>query len=248
MSPITRWLVPAICLLTGGGAFAGTEIQLVPVADNTMFQEDSTYSNGAGRQFFCGRNTGGLLRRALLRFDVSAIPPGAQILDATLRLTVWRGRMTSTVAIHRLLEDWGEAGSDAGEPGGFGAPADTGDATWEHRFYPDDHWSTPGGVYVSTESASRVVGTSGSHEWTSTGLIADVQAWVDGSATNFGWICVGDEATDQSAKAFDSREYPSSGVRPRLTITYEVPVAAADPFPNRSWSVIKSHYRPIPAR
>ena len=230
-------------LLAAGSTASAVEIELIPVADNTMFQEDSTVSNGAGPQFYCGRTNDGLLRRALIRFDFTEIPAGAQIEDVSLRLTLWRARLTSDVTMHRVLADWGEAGSNSGSPGGYGAPAESGDATWVHRFYPDDSWSTPGGEYEPAVSAVQTVGLSGSYTWTGAGLVDDVQAWVSGTSPNFGWMLGGDEFVDQSAKAFDSREYGSSGSRPRLTVTYTVPVTAAEPIVPRTWSAVKSLHR-----
>ena len=55
-------------------------------------------------------------------------------------------------------------------------------------------------------------------------MVVDVQSWLD-SGSNFGWILVGDEGTDGSAKGFSSREDGTAANRPQLTIDFTtVPV------------------------
>ena len=80
------------------------------------------------------------------------------------------------------------------------------DATWIHRFYDGsskppppnpNHWTTPGGDFNPTASASRSVGANGSYTWGSTAqLAADVQSWLDNPASNFGWLVKGPEVQD----------------------------------------------------
>jgi hypothetical protein len=72
----------------------------------------------------------------------------------------------------------GEGASNAGDPGGMGAPAVVNDATWVHTFYNTGFWIAPGGDSSSTISATRGVSGNGAYTWSGSGLIADVQAWV----------------------------------------------------------------------
>ena len=53
-------------------------------------------------------------------------------------------------------------------------------------------------------------------------MVADVQAWLDDPSTNFGWIVVGDETQNETAKRFLTVESTSNGGadRPSLTITF----------------------------
>jgi NADPH:quinone reductase-like Zn-dependent oxidoreductase len=95
-----------------------------------------------------------------------------------------------TVSLKKMNASWGEGPSTA--YGGGGAPSADGDVTWLHRFYPNTLWSTAGGQFSSTTSASRSVGGQGYYTWTTTAqLVADVQGWLDNSATNFGWLVQG---------------------------------------------------------
>ena len=53
-------------------------------------------------------------------------------------------------------------------------------------------------------------------------MVADVQAWLDDPSGNFGWIVVGNEAKNQTAKRFDSKEGGTTANRPVLTVTFTV--------------------------
>lgn len=193
------------------------EITLVPSRDNSIYSDFPNNSNGAG-DLFAGRiQSGDGVRRALLQFDLDEVPAGSQIIDATLSLTV---NMTTTgsfdFSLHRLLRDWGEAGSFGT---GTGGPAQTGDATWSNAFHPGDAWSAAGGDFVSSASATTAVGALGQYQWTSPQLADDVQQWLDNPDQNHGWILLGNEATP-SAKRIHSSESGNSGARPALTIHY----------------------------
>jgi hypothetical protein len=77
----------------------------------------------------------------------------------------------------------------------------------------------PGGDFQPTASASTQVGSTGLYQWSSEQMTADVQAWVNDGATNFGWILVGDESASKTAKRFDTKE-SDSGIKPVLTIEF----------------------------
>src|SRR5262245_55242781 len=125
-------------------AASATPIETVTLGatqDNTLFSTETT-SNGAGDAVFSGRTGevagGGTRQRALLIFDVAAaVPAGSTILSATLTLTLIAappGAAAQVHSLHRVLADWGEGSSAAF--GGQGAPAQPGDATWLHAFFP----------------------------------------------------------------------------------------------------------------
>lgn len=215
--------------LTGAPVWSGT-LTLNPFQDNSMYEELPSASNGAGSFLFGGNTTFLNARRALLQFDVSRIPSGMTVTSATLEIKCNQSPLINTASqdfdVHRLTADWGEAGSDAGDPGGMGAPAQNGDATWTERFYDQDMpWDIPGGDYVASSSASASVGICTAVApvnavFSSAGLVADVQAWVDDVSSNHGWILIGNETA--LAKRFDSRNH-SPGVRPALEIEFEPP-------------------------
>ncbi len=206
---------------------------LLASKDNSLFEDSAgALSSGAGEFLYAGQTISAGSRRALIAFDASEIPTGSTITEATLRLTVSKAARNTTdtapFALHRLTSDWGEGTSDAGNPGGRGAPATTGDATWLHTLFSSDTWSTPGGDFVSTASATADVGGDGTMAaWSSAGMAADVQAWVSDPSSNFGWIIIGDETINPTGRRFNSRDnFGSLLVRPSLEVVYEP--AAAD--------------------
>ncbi len=214
---------------------SAAEVVLTPSRDNTVYEEYPDNSNGAG-YLFAGRAGGGGIRRSLLRFDVAAaLPAGAQIESATLRLHVSRTQVPDSLpaALHRALADWGEAGSNGGERAGAGAAAQPGDATWSHRFYAKPQiWSAPGANFETAPSVSGAIGGIGFHSLSSAQAAADVQAWLDSPASNFGWVLRGDESSAGDARRIDSREHGTAANRPTLTVIYTA--AAPAPMP-RVW-------------
>lgn len=206
-------------------------LTVVASKDNTMHGFVSTgNSNGLGFHIFAGNTASNSPRRALLAFDLSAIPPGSTIVNATLTLNFSRGQQNGTqqIVIHRLISDWGEGTSVAPGSEGGGTAATIGDATWIYRFFDTNAWLTPGGDFEPIPSASTTVGsTLGRYSWMSTQVTADVQGWVDTPGSNFGWVVIGNEASPQTAKRFDSKDNNNPAVRPTLSIEFTPPVSTA---------------------
>src|SRR5882724_10778020 len=197
-------------------------ISIFPSKDNTLYEYDPAegdHSNGAGFHFFAGENGMGELRRGALAFDIAgSVPPGSTITAVSLSMNM---SMTPagalTVELHKLLADWGEGISHAPMGEGDGAPATPNDATWRHRFFDTVFWTTQGGDFSATVSASQSVGGIGQYTWNSAQMVADVQSWLDNPASNFGWLVLGDETAIATAKRFDTRESASP---PVLTIQF----------------------------
>ncbi len=206
-------------------SLSADQVALVSVADNSLIEDPlAAYSAGAAQYFFAGRvgvNGGGYLRRGALRFDVSSIPAGATINAVSLKMFCSAAGLTTShpVALKKFLKSWGEGTSVAF--GGGGADATANDVTWFMRFYPGQPWLTPGGEFSTVTSATKNISGIAFYTWTTTpALVSDVQGWLNNRATNFGWCVVGNEATLQSAKRFDSRESTAVSARPLLTVTY----------------------------
>ncbi len=226
-----------------GPALADT-VSLQPSKDNTLFEpiaQDGFQdrSDGAGPTMFTGKvkdadadpgtGTRPAVRRAVLAFNIAGnIPAGATIDSVQLTLYADKVKLTTSfnVGLYRLLADWGEGTSNTGNSQqGRGEPPTPGDATWHHTFYPDQFWSIPGGDYSLTASATRTVGNTGFYTWGSTsGLVADVQSWLNNPSQNFGWIIIGTESTTETSKRFGTRENTgqTGGVswKPTLVVNY----------------------------
>lgn len=220
-------------------------VTLFAVKDNTLYQNATgQLSNGSGLHFFAGKTTTTVpsdqrIRRGLIAFDVSSIPAGSTITSVTLTLHMSRTISgPQNIQMRRVLADWGEGSSGAGRGEGGGAPSTTNDATWVHRFFNTANWTTPGGDFSATVSATTSVNQIGNYTWSGAGLVADVQAWVNGTASNFGWILLGNETPIATAKRFDSSEHSTIGFRPSLAVEYMATAVEA-----HTWSVIKRLYR-----
>jgi spore coat protein A len=238
--PTTVRVICAAILLSFAGLAHADTVTLQPIRDNTLFepiQKDNLEdrSNGAGTTMFTGRtkdadnaNGQAAVRRAVIAFDIagSGIPAGSTIDSVTLNLSCIKAKLNTNfdVRLHELLSDWGEGASDtSNSQQGRGETPATGDATWRHTFYDTQFWTTPGGDYVGTASATTPVGNQGSYTWGSTsGMVADVQNWLDNPAQNFGWILIGDESQIETAKQFATHENTTDGgiFKPELVVNY----------------------------
>lgn len=226
----------AMILTLSISAHAQTTVSVPAAADTTLYQDSAgELGNGSGAHFFAGDTVRGLgARRGLIRFDVaSAVPSGATITHVELRLNCSRNNsIADVVTLHRVLNAWGEGISDAGTPGGAGAQAEIGDATWLHRSYPSVLWNTVGGDFDPAVSASAPLvdglAAVGPVVWASTpASVADVQSWLDTPAQNFGWLLLGSTIPGATAHRFDTRENPTPSVRPALSVTYTLPAPGA---------------------
>lgn len=208
------------------GVAAGDTVTIGAIKDNTLYQDAAgALSNGVGAALFAGQSGQGLTRRGLLAFDIAgSVPAGSTITGVTLRLNLSQSNAgTADVGLHRVLANWGEGTSSAGSGGGgSGAAATVGDATWLHTFFNTSFWANAGGDFSPGASAVTTVGATGSYLWSSPGMIADVQSWLDSPAASFGWLLKGNEVGSGTARRFDSREAALIN-RPSLLIEYTVP-------------------------
>lgn len=197
---------------------AQTTVSVTSSRDNSIYEENTGNSNGTGDLFF-GRTNGGNLRRSLILFDIAAaIPAGATITDVSFDYNVLApgNRPDSNVSFHRALADWGEGGSLSA--GGQGVAAQANDATWAQSFFGSTNWTNAGGDFDATASDSFLIGSAGAASAQLTGLVDDVQSFLDNPGNNFGWFLLGDEINNQSARRISSRE--SASGQPTLQITF----------------------------
>lgn len=234
----------ALALALGSSTSQAATTIIGAVKDNTIFQSNSLNSAGGWVGIAAGTNGMGAPRRGLIAFDIAgSLPSGSTVTSA--QLTLYLGNAPNSdshnIGLHKLTRDWGEGTANNSSPSisgtGQGALAGPGDATWSHAMLDSVPWTTAGAVGDFNAVASASTSVSGPVDtpftWNSTpALVADVQSWLDASATNFGWALINeDEETIRSLKTFYSREATqnSSGVansldaawRPSLVITYE---------------------------
>ena len=200
---------------------------LGPNADNTIYQDATNNSNGAGTDIYVGRTlgTGGTLaRRGLLRFNLPAsgtVPANSTITAATVSLTFSQALNTGsqTIGFHRVTSNWTEGTTNGGAQGA--AALSGGGATWANRITPGTAWTTAGGDFNPSATSTLIAGAGLSGSGTTGSLVTDVQAWVNGTS-NFGWLLQGNEAVVQTVKKFASRE--GSAGTPVLSVTFTRPL------------------------
>lgn len=216
--PHTLKAIPYCKVEDGGGKGAALTInfqvksnerivRIIADKDNTINSNSPEGNDGASVVFRTGRtgeSGGNRLQRALLHFDLSSIPPGSRIDSAILTLHVLRtGGAATGVALHKVTSEWNELAS-----------------TWSHAIFPGTPWTTPGGDFEPTATASTGDVPS-SRSIVISNLTGDIQSWVNDSSSNFGWVLkVTDEEITHSAKLIASREQPSEIYRPSLHIVY----------------------------
>ena len=139
-----------------------------PIKDNTLYQyvpAEGDRSNALGNHFFAGETGMGELRRGVLAFDIAGnIPAGSTILGVTLSLNMSRTgvRYSSNRRAAQAARRLGRRNVRGTWRRRQGAPATTNDATWRHRFFDTIFWTTEGGDFSGTVSASQSVGAVGS--------------------------------------------------------------------------------------
>ncbi len=232
---LAKYVVLAVSVVWIPVADVRADVVAVRAAkDNTIFGESNSLSNGDGDHFFSGTTGVGNVRRGLIAFDVAAnVPAGSIINSVTMTLSMSRtSGSPEFVSLHRLLTDWGEGTSHASGNEGGGALVTNNDATWLYARYnssspgSSDFWTTLGGDFEAFPSGTQTIIDVAVYTWnSSTGMVSDVQGWLDSPATNFGWALIGNEKNGGSSKRFDSKDNTNPGVRPELTIDYTPPSA-----------------------
>ena len=232
-----RYISVLLPFVLAAPARAGV-VTILTDRDQTLFESSiGCCSSGAGVYLYVGDLANGNINRGLVHFDVAGqVPAGSTIVSVRLDLNLSRSRVgAENMLLHRVLQDWGEAGSDSGSAGqtmsGLGAPAQAGDATWQHTSLPNAFWNNPGGDFVLQPSATVLMEGAagiGTQSFESAGMVDDVQAWLDDPASNFGWmIRAEDEFVARSARRFDSRESGDPSITPRIEVHYTGPVGAS---------------------
>lgn len=197
-----------------------------------MFEANPIFNLG-GTSLVSGTNQRFSRSRAMFRFDLATLPPGAVISAAEVALSVTTrpdpdqhgGPMNSDFNLHRLLVSWGEGTGSLTT----GSVAQLGDATWNERHYGIASWASPGALigvdYVEAPSATTFVSNLGPYLWETTNtLVDDVKTWQADPSTAFGFILVSqNENSLGTGRRFGSKEQPGGSVLPaQLTVTYTV--------------------------
>ena len=140
---------------------------------------------------------------ALVRFDLSEIPPDSEIVEARLFLYHYSGS-EEQISIHRMLKNWTESGA------AWRKPCEACDPWWQG-------WSQ--GNYASSPTFSQQV--TGKGQWFDWDVTGDVKVFLEGTS-NHGWFLKSAEAagTDSTSVNFYSKESNNPTLRPYLQVRY----------------------------
>lgn len=197
---------------------ANAEIQLThltsPVS-TVNYLETGNYGNGN-------------LARSLWKFDLSSIPSNATIQSAVIEgYTPYEDDTTGSgipTSAYRMLSNWTQSGATWSNSGGVASnTALTPSATNQAVYY--------GNIDPPTSPSYLTDG-----QWNVT---TDVQAMVQGTEPNYGWVMVGPES-GSNAEYFrwyddsyvDSGGKALSGPQTSLLVTYTVPTQGSAPLPD----------------
>lgn len=174
------------CLLLGAPAAFGQAFQN-PAAD-TRLEEAQPATNFGSATELKVRNLSGNHIRSLFKYDLSAIPPGANVTRAEVRLRVTTADTSGDpVNVYRVTDAWTES-----------------TATWNNTGSDFD---------AATIYGSFVPDSTG---WVWVDIMPLVQSWVCGHFANEGFMLVATSGGVEST--YSSREWGNQGHRPRLYV------------------------------
>jgi len=189
--------------------------------DTTIRKDTATFNYGISSYAMINA-TGAAQARGLIKFDLSSIPSNATISSATLTLYCSSEQTTAdvTAKIHRSLVAYFEGAKDGAAPDG-GQDG----STWNLRNANGSvAWVGGAGGAAGSDYATDVtvsVSITAPSAFYDFNVLADVQAFVAGTATNLGWWVVhGNESA--SWKTFSSSTAGAAN-RPKLVVEYTVP-------------------------
>ncbi|MGE5183803.1 MAG: DNRLRE domain-containing protein [Acidobacteriota bacterium] len=197
---------PAGSTLVSFGERTGSTHMSVTI-DTGLSATQQTFNYGAEDSVTSSPTSTGLVR-----FDLSALPTGTTVDGATLHLAVDTALASGTAQLYAVLESWTE-GTAMGAAGVANYTTRTAGTPWTTA------GAAPPGSRATTLLASFTPAAVNTDTVIplSTAGIAQVQAWIDGPSTNFGFAVV--VASGGGAWAFITRETTSANLRPQLELS-----------------------------
>ena len=171
------------------------------VKDAYIRQSSPTSNQGLLGSMVVDRETGDL-QRALVQFDLSAIPANAVVVSAALKLEASAIGGALNTSAYQLQQSWTETG-----------------VTWNESS-SGVNWSVAGGAYNAVALDTVSTGAAGQHRWDATSL---AQAWVAGTQPNHGLMVASPDGGGDRRATYMSRE---GAAGPVFEIVYIVPNTA----------------------
>ena len=200
--------------------------------DTAIGENAPTFSWGGASSMRVGWQPSAKAFRGLIQFDLSSIPANATVVSATLALICVNEDSADDidVAAHRSLVQWYE-GDGVGS-----APPSADGSVWSYRNYNGSvAWAGgagggSGSDYAAGASATTTITQASDTEF-GWDVSSDVQNFVDGTYTNYGWWLIPSAYAGLNAKYF-ATSGDFSARYPKLTVIYIVMVGSAA-FPRR---------------
>ncbi|MGQ9733046.1 MAG: DNRLRE domain-containing protein [Candidatus Zipacnadales bacterium] len=196
MARFPRWFVLGISLavLMAENAFVPVwaEVSTFNAVADTYCNEGAASTNyGSDTAMRVGNYPGGKLRRALVRFKLTSMPPTATVVKATLKLHVRNLFQDSDrIRVHRTMTSWTENG-----------------VTWAN--FPDFDPTLVGATSVTTSNVPIEIDVT-----------KLVQLWVAKPTTNRGCVLQGTNLPNPRAVLLATREFGEAAKRPKLVVEY----------------------------
>jgi hypothetical protein len=168
--------------------------------DSYLDQWSPNTSHGSALEVQARDTSGAKPKRPILKFDLSSIPAGSQVVTATMGLYLTQSSVNPvTTSVHRVTAPWTQDST-----------------TWNER-QTGTAWASAGGDFDPTPVAPTSVGpTTGMfYDWDVTSLVA---GWVNGVYPNDGLILLVPYGSSQNT--FASSNSSAAAERPKLTVTY----------------------------
>lgn len=187
------------------------EFTLTPTGDTMVLDDNPTTNYDTNVSLFVGEYNGGAqIGRALIKFDLSSLA-GKTVASATLKIYDWGSNFadnTRTIRVYRVKRAWV-----------------SNQATW-NQYSSGNNWGTAG---CSNTTSDREATDSGSlsidatetlnEEYAISLTVADIQAMVDGTYTNNGFLLKMDTETNDMHDLKSNEATGGTQFRPQLIVT-----------------------------
>ncbi|MFH1641535.1 MAG: tandem-95 repeat protein [Nanoarchaeota archaeon] len=175
--------------------------------DTYVWEQTKDTNFGITAYLSTGRFAGSQDYYSLVQFNISSIPDGAIIDNATLNLFYYSGSGTENISAFRLNNSWNQGSGD-----GDNNNLSINGTTWNERWFGTG-WNTSWAEYISQTPESKIEVNDTIDRWISWDITNLTKNWFNGSIENNGILIAG----GTSIKLF----YSSEGAqKPRLTISF----------------------------
>lgn len=172
---------------------------LLPVTQDTYIEEDDqAANNGAANQILTRPQPAGQINRSLFQFDISALPSGSTVTDATVYVNSNNTRTNHQVRVRQMTSAWTET------------------ANWTTADGATP-WATNGGDFTGAYGSMQPTANDVYQPADVTGL---VQLWASGTP-NYGLVLdpIGTDAGDAQWNTREEGNYPAY-----IEVTYDAQV------------------------